>query len=111
MSRWRLLLPLMLLSAACTQETQNRLGRAVQNWTGTNGILEIYAGNATVRRFLGIDKLSTATGTTDGGSRPYRYGYGILDENLNGVADDNERKVYFEISDYSTPYLFFESPR
>jgi hypothetical protein len=25
----------------CTQETQNRLGRAVQNWTGTDGILEI----------------------------------------------------------------------
>jgi hypothetical protein len=30
--------------AACTQETQNEIGRAVQNWTGTNGVLEIYAG-------------------------------------------------------------------
>ena len=27
-------------SAACTQETQNELGRSIQNWTGTDGVLE-----------------------------------------------------------------------
>ena len=53
----------------------------------------------------------TATGTDDGGNRPYRFGYGVLDENLNMVADAGEKKVYFEVSDYSTPYVFFESPR
>jgi hypothetical protein len=87
----------------CTQETQNRLGRAVQNWTGTDGILEIYAGDKLVKRFLKIDKLTTASATEGGGGfRPYRFGYGILDENLNAEADAGERRVYFEFSDYST---------
>ena len=35
---------------------------------------------------------------------------GVLDENLNMQADDGEKKVYFEISDY-TNAVFFESPR
>jgi hypothetical protein len=30
--------------AACTQEGQNQIGRSIQNWTGVNGVLEIYAG-------------------------------------------------------------------
>ncbi len=94
----------------CTQETQNQLGRAVQNWTGTDGMLEIYAGEKLVKRFLKIDKLTTATGTDDGRARPYRFGYGILDANLNGVADPEESKVYFEFSDYSTSYVFHEAP-
>ena len=60
---------LAVLASACTQETQNQLGRAVQNWTGTNGVLEIYAGDKLVKRFLEIDKLSTALGTKDGAPR------------------------------------------
>ncbi|MDX8381134.1 MAG: hypothetical protein R8M14_03395 [Ghiorsea sp.] len=95
----------------CTQETQNKLGRAVQNWTGVNGVLEVYAGNKLVKRFLEIDKLSTAVSTTDDKPRPYRFGYGILDENLNMVADRNEKKVYFEFSDYSTSYVFYTYPK
>lgn len=100
----------VLLTSACTQETQNQIGRSVQNWTGTNGVLEIYAGSQVVRRFIHIDKLSTAYGTQESDARPYRFGYGILDENLNGKRDDGEKKVYFEISDYATPYVFFENP-
>ena len=73
------------LSVACTQETQNKFGRAINNWTGTDGVLEIYAGSKLVRRFMKIDKLSTAVGTSNDKDRPYRYGYGILDINLNGV--------------------------
>ena len=42
--------------------------------------------------------------------RAYRYGYGVLDENLNGQVDGGEKRVYFEVSDYST-YVVFESPR
>lgn len=98
-------------SSACTQETQNQLGRAVQNWTGTDGVLEVYAGEKLVKRFLDIDKLTTATATQSSESRAYRFGYGVLDENLNGVVDPGENKVYFEISDYSTPYVFYENPR
>ena len=100
----------LFLVAGCTQESQNRLGRALQNWTGTNGVLEIYAGDKLVRRFVRIDKLSTASATDGATARPYRFGYGVLDENLNGVADPDEKKVYFEFSDYSTPYVFFENP-
>jgi len=95
---------------ACTQEQQNKISRDIQNWTGTNGVLEFYAGDKVVRRFMKIDKLSTAMGTQDNLPRPYRYGYGVLDENLNFVADPNEKKVYFEISDYASNYLFFEYP-
>ena len=97
--------------ASCTQEQQNKISRDIQNWTGTNGVLEVYAGDKVARRFLKIDKISTAMGTDDGKARAYRFGYGILDENLNMIADANEKKVYFEISDYATNYVFFENPR
>ena len=43
-------------------------------------------------------------------ARSYRYGYGVVDENLNWVQDPGEKKVYFEISDY-TNAVFFENPR
>lgn len=99
------------LLISCTQEQQNKISRDIQNWTGTNGVLEIYAGDKLVRRFIQVDKLSTAMGSDDNKPRPYRYGYGVLDENLNWVADGNEKKVYFEISDYASNYLFFENPR
>ncbi len=96
--------------AGCTQETQNKIGRAVQNWTGTDGILEVYAGDKLVKRFMKIDKLTTATGTNSKIERPYRFGYGVLDVNLNGIVDPGEKKVYFEFSDYSTAYIFYEDP-
>ena len=95
--------------SSCTQEQQNKLGRDIQNWTGTNGVMEVYAGDKLVRRFLKVDKVSTAMGTDDNKPRAYRYGYGILDENLNFVADPGEKKVYFEVSDFSN-YVFFENP-
>lgn len=100
-----------LLLGGCTQERQNEIRRSIQNWTGTNGVLEVYGGDKVVRRFLKIDKLSTAYGTDDDRARNYRYGYGVLDENLNGVADPEEKRVYFEVSNQGTPYLFFENPR
>lgn len=98
------------LLAACTQEQQNKISRDIQNWTGTNGVLEVYGGDKVVRRFLKIDKISTALGTDDNLPRAYRYGYGVLDENLNMQVDEGEKKVYFEISDY-TNAVFFENPR
>lgn len=102
---------MFLMFAGCTQETQNEIGRAVQNWTGTDGVLEIYAGEKRVKQFIKIDKLTTATGTSSGESRPYRFGYGVLDANMNGQVDPSEKKVYFEFSDYSTSYVFYENPR
>ena len=105
------LLLLSSLLASCTQEQQNKISRSVQNWTGTNGVLEFYAGDKLVRRFLNIDKISTALGTDDSKPRSYRYGYGVLDENFNMQVDQGEKRVYFEISDYGSNYIFFESPR
>lgn len=101
----------VLALAGCTQEQQNQLGRGVQNWTGTNGVLEIYFGDRLAKRFLQIDKISTAIGTSDNFPRSYRYGYGVLDENQNFQVDAGEKKVYFEFSDYATPYVFYENPR
>lgn len=105
------LLFVMFSLASCTQEQQNKISRSVQNWTGTNGVLEFYAGDKLVRRFIRIDKISTALGTDDGQPRSHRYGYGVLDENFNMLADATEKKVYFEISDFSSNYIFFENPR
>lgn len=105
-----LITSIALIIAGCTQETQNNIGRSIQNWTGTDGILEIYAGEKLVKRFIEIDKISTARSTQGGPDRPYRFGYGVLDANLNGVKDDGEKKVYFEFSDYSTSYVFYEKP-
>jgi len=95
---------------ACTQESQNKFGRAINNWTGTNGVLEVYAGEKLVKKFIKIDKLTTAIATSNEKDRPYRYGYGVLDANFNGVQDEDEKKVYFEFSDYSTSYVFYENP-
>lgn len=100
-----------LLVAGCTQETQNKFNRAVQNYTGTNGVLDVYAGDKLVKRFIKIDKLSTAVSTSGSTPRPYRYAYGVLDENQNLRVDPGEKKVYFEFSDYSTSYIFYENPQ
>jgi hypothetical protein len=108
-SAWAVVISAALL-AACTQEQQNKISRDIQNWTGTNGVMEVYAGDKVVRRFLKVDKVSTALGTEDKMPRSYRYGYGVLDENLNMIADPGEKKVYFEVSDYSNT-VFFENPR
>ena len=105
------LIAVLALLTACTQETQNQIGRSIQNWTGTDGTLEIYAGEKLVRRFIHIDKLSTAYGTQSSEARPYRFGYGVLDDNLDGTKNEGEKRVYFEFSDYATNYVFFESPR
>jgi hypothetical protein len=102
---------LAICLVGCTQETQNKISRAVQNWTGTDGVLEIYAGDKLVHRFIRIDKLTTAE-STQGNSlpRPYRYGYGVADLNYNFKVDEGEKNVYFEFSDYSTSYVFFQNP-
>jgi hypothetical protein len=107
-SSWLILAALVALTA-CTQEKQNEISRSIQNWTGTNGVLDVYAGDKLVQRFIKIDKLSTAMGTTDDRPRPYRYGYGYVDVNQNFIVDSGEKKVYFEISDYSTSYIFYEN--
>ena len=101
-----------LLMTGCTQETQNKLGRTLQNWTGTNGVLDIYMGNSSsvTKRIIKIDKLTTATATDSDTPRNYRYGYGYLDVNQNMKVDNGEKKIYFEISNFSTPYIFYSNP-
>ena len=104
-----LLLVTALALSACTQERQNQIRRDIQNWTGTDGVLEVYGGHTVVKRFLKVDKLSTALGTDDAAPRAYRFGYGVLDANLNGVVDNGESRVYFEVSDFSQ-YVFYDNP-
>jgi len=111
MNKRYLFIIMILLLSSCTQETQNKFGRSLQNWTGTNGILDIYMGDKLVQRFINIDKLSTAQSTSGQAERDYRYGYGYMDKNLNYKVDEGEKKVYFEISGYATPYIFYESPQ
>lgn len=105
-----LTLTISIIMSGCTQETQNKLGRSIQNWTGTNGVLDIYMGDKLVKRFIKIDKLSTAEATQGDSPRSYRYGYGYIDDNFNYKVDNGEKKLYFEISDYATPYIFYDNP-
>ena len=109
MKKFGIVIFIALLFTGCTQEGQNKISRAFQNWTGTNGVLDVYAGDKLVKRFIGIDKLTTATSTDGDDNRPYRYGYGHIDLNFNFEVDDGEKKVYFEFSDYSTSYIFYEN--
>ena len=99
-----------LLLTGCTQESQNKIGRSIQNWTGTDGVLDVYTGGKLVNRFIKVDKLSTGLGRSDNQPRAYRYGYGIMDMNFNLKADEGEKKVYFEIGDYNN-YVFYENPK
>lgn len=106
-----LALSLLIVTASCTQETQNRISRSIQNWTGTNGVLDVLSEGKVLYRFIKIDKLTTATATNDPTTaRAYRFGYGVFDRNFDYIQNDGEKKVYFEISDYSTAYVFYESP-
>ncbi len=98
----------MFLMSGCTQETQNKISHSMQNWTGTNGVVDVYAGDKLVKRFLKVDKLTTGRGTDDNKPRAYRYSYGVDDKNFNLIADKGEKKVYFEVSTFST-YVFYEN--
>lgn len=102
---------LALGASACTQETQNRISRSIQNWTGTNGVLDIYAGDRLVMRFIKIDKMTTGESSGGSAARSYRFGYGYLDQDLDYEVDPGEKKLYFEVSDFSTNYVFYESPK
>ena len=103
---------LALAAAGCTQESQNKIGRSIQNWTGTDGIIEIYAGDEARQALHERSTRSPPPPAPSNGAStgPYRFGYGVLDANLNGTVDKGEKKVYFEFSDYSTSYVFYENP-
>jgi len=95
----------------CTQEFQNRVSRSIQNWTGTNGVLDVFSEGKVMYRFILIDKMTTASATGDRTeSRAYRFGYGVFDKNMNYLQDEGEKKVYFEVSDFGTNYVFYENP-
>jgi len=99
------------LTGSCTQEQQNRISRGIQNWTGTNGVLDVISEGKIMYRFIGIDKLTTARATGEASvQRDYRFGYGTLDTNMNYKKDPDEKKIYFEVSAYST-YVFYENPK
>ncbi|HHH37431.1 MAG TPA: hypothetical protein ENK77_02315, partial [Epsilonproteobacteria bacterium] len=66
-------------------------------------------GDKLATRFITIDKVSTSYGSNDNKVRPYRYGYGIDDNHHTLTVHPGEKKVYFEFSDYSTSYIFYEN--
>ena len=97
--------------AGCTWETRNQISRTLQNWTGTNGVMDVIQEGKVMYRFVDVEKMTTAVSTEGAPTpRPYRFGYGVLDLNQNYIADPGEKKTYFEVSDYSTAYVFYENP-
>ncbi len=93
-------------------ERLNIIGRTVETTFGLdNGVVEIYSEGRLIKRFLKVEKLTTAYGTYKNEVRPYRFGYGYIDKNLDGILNRNEKKlgkVYFEIPIYST-YIFYDA--
>jgi len=79
------------------------------SWTGKNGVVEIFDGDKLGRRYLGIESLATVKHVQDGLETTVQRGQGYLDANLNFRVDPDEKKVYFEISEF-TNYIFFEQP-
>ena len=74
----------------------NQVSRDVQNWTGANGVLDIVSAGKVMYRFIEVDKVSTARGTGKSGSgqsRPYRFGWGVLDRNMNYRKDPEEKYI------------------
>jgi hypothetical protein len=94
---------LWLVMRPATRET------AAVDWTGTNGVVEVFDGDRLARRYMGIDELSTLRRVKNGMEQVCRAGRGYLDANLNFMVDPDEKKVYFEISEF-TNYIFFEQP-
>jgi hypothetical protein len=85
----------------CTQETQNQIGRAVQNSTGTNGALHIYAGDKLGMRFIRLGKLSTALAPAIARRAPIASA--IVTWTATRTATwTRRRKLYFEISAFAT---------
>ena len=95
-------------------ERLNIIGRTVETTFGLdNGVVEVYSEGKLIKRFLKVEKLTTAYGTYKNEVRPYRFGYGYLDKNLDGILNRDEKKmgkVYFEIPIYST-YIFFDAKK
>ncbi len=95
-------------------ERLNIVGRTIGTTFGfDHGVVEFYSMGQLKHRFLEVEKLTTAKGTYENQTRPYRFGYGFHDLNLNFVLDPEERalgKVYFEIPIYAD-YLYFDAKR
>lgn len=107
MLRW--LTVCLVLCGGCV-EMQNKVSRSVQNVTGVNGVLDVVSGGKITHRFLKVDKMTTASSSMGSDTRPYRFGWGFADLNQNLRVDPDERKVYFEVSENSTTYVFYENP-
>lgn len=53
--------------------------------------------------------ITTGVGSRDSGARSYRFGYGVIDANLNHLQRGSEQRVYIEINDFSTSHVFYEN--
>ncbi len=95
-------------------ERINIIGRTIETTLGfDNGVVEIYSDGKLIKRFLKVEKLTTAKGTYQKETRPYRFGYGYLDKNLDGIVNRDEKelgKVYFEIPIY-IDYIFYDAKK
>ncbi|NPA54625.1 MAG: hypothetical protein GXO21_08185 [Aquificae bacterium] len=93
-------------------ERINLISRTIETTLGfDNGVVEFYSGGVLVKRFLKVEKLTTAKGTYEKTTRPYRFGYGYIDLNLDGVLNKNEKKlgkVYFEIPS-PRDYVYYDA--
>ncbi|WP_297454869.1 hypothetical protein [Persephonella sp.] len=93
-------------------ERINIIGRTIETTIGfENGVVEFYSCGKLIKRFLKVEKLTTATGTYQKQTRPYRFGYGYIDKNLDGILNKDEKKlgkVYFEIPS-QRDYIYYDA--
>lgn len=102
----------LTLKLVFNEDKQNQWSRSFTNAFGLNeGCLEIRDNGKVSVRFFKVEKLSTAKGTSDGGVRPYRFGRGIIDRNLDNVlspSEESEGLKYFELSTFEK-YLYYDA--
>ena len=93
-------------------ERINIIGRTIETTIGfENGVVEFYSCGKLIKRFLKVEKLTTARGTYQKQTRPYRFGYGYIDKNLDGILNKDEKrlgKVYFEIPS-QRDYIYYDA--
>jgi multidrug efflux pump subunit AcrB len=96
-----------------SEEEQNIFMRKITTTIGyKEGEVRVFAGQQhPVFVVKNVEKLTTAFSSTGKEDRPYRFGFGYIDEDLDGKISEKEKKKgkkYFEIGPF-TQYIYLDA--
>lgn len=102
------LMLLALIISGCTQEVQNKISRSIQNWTGTDGVLDVVSNGKVMYRFIQIDKLTTGTATSGSGGMLEHTGMAMeYSTKIKTIVQMKERKRSTLRSAITVQIIFF----